>query len=141
MRLHRTRDEILTFFAGFVVASSGAMIAYQFTIPHGLRYQQTTTEVSTMPKTATPKPVPLNEQIAVIKRRLMQMENTYPRYVKEHRMTQEKADKDLDRFRAALDTLIRVKLIQTSPMAQDQLPLGTYTEPAAYHVGGTDAKN
>lgn len=54
--------------------------------------------------------VSINDQIAVIKRRLMQMENSYPRLVKEFEMTKERADNEIARYRAVLDTLLREKV-------------------------------
>lgn len=82
-----------------------------------------------MPRTEVTKPkreIPINDQIATIKRRLLQIENKYPRLVHEHRITQERADNEIDRYRAVLETLIRAK---------DQLnerALRTFTESAPY---------
>ena len=72
--------------------------------------------------------IPINEQIATVKRRLLQIENKYPRLVREHVITQERADNEIERFRAVLETLIKVKA--HADASAD--PPGTFTPPAPY---------
>lgn len=140
-RAHLARDKILTFLAGVLVAASLCMIGIQITLPHALKYQPVEKEFSVMPKSDTQpsRPIPINEQIAIVKRRLMQIENKYPRLVKEHAMTQERATNEIDRFRAVLDTLIRVREIELHPLravtTHVQHPLGTGDEQAPYKTG------
>lgn len=83
--------------------------------------------------------VSINDQIAVIKRRLMQMENSYPRLVKEFEMTKERADNEIARYRAVLDTLLREKVREDAVIKQINIAhtetLRTVTDRAPYDTG------
>lgn len=71
-------------------------------------------------------PVSINDQIAVVKRHVMRIENTYPRLVKECAMTEERANNEIVRFKAALATLMHQR------EREAVTTLKTFTPPAPY---------
>lgn len=104
----------------FVAGASTALLLFvagpglAFVVARNWSHESPPYEEPAMQKVTPPTvSVPINDQIAAIKRRLLQMENTFPRYVREHRMTQEKADKEIQRFRAALETLITARALNS----------------------------
>ena len=69
----------------------------------------------------------IDEQIAAIKRHLLQIENTNLRLVKDHQIIQECADKEIACFKSALDTLVRMRRLDTAS-------LRTVTPSAPYDI-------
>lgn len=49
--------------------------------------------------------VPIEHQVACVRREISMRERVYPRWVADHRMTQRKADEELAAMRAVLATL------------------------------------
>lgn len=156
-RIQKVRAWIQVRLAASLLVTVPLMIGAQLSVPHGLHHQPHEQEIARMskPEAARPtKPIPLNEQIAIVKRRLLQIENKYPRLVKEHAITQERAENEIARFRAVLDTLIVVKMHAdaTTKREIDQmnasaehlehkqtgLPLSTGNEQAPYKTGGAN---
>lgn len=52
--------------------------------------------------------VPIEDQIACLKRELAMRRGVYPRWVQQHKLTQANADKEMARMEAALATLQRI---------------------------------
>ncbi len=49
--------------------------------------------------------IPIEYQIRCVEREIAMRERVYPRWVEQHRMTQRKADEEIQAMRAVLETL------------------------------------
>jgi hypothetical protein len=67
--------------------------------------------------------IPINDQIAAVKRHLIHMENTYPRLVRQGVISQDRAGREIASFTAALDTLMRAR-------GREESYLRTYSSPS-----------
>lgn len=129
----RQVDQRAPFLIGIMVGLIICIVAHQLTIPKHVKQTIIRTTERAMPKqpiNAPSKEIPINEQIATVQKRLLRIENSYPRKVMEHEITKERAANEIDRYRAVLATLIRAK---------EREPLRTVTDQAPYVV--SDGKN
>lgn len=56
--------------------------------------------------------VPIDEQVRCVEREISMRERVYPRWVEQKRMTEKKADQELEAMRAVLETLHNIQLTE-----------------------------
>ncbi len=76
-------------------------------------------------------PTPMADQIACVRRELALRKNVYPKWVKNGRMTQLTADKEINALQAVHDTLVAVKGMDG---AAPSAPVGMAMPPAGHKI-------
>ena len=56
--------------------------------------------------------IPIDEQVKCVEREIGMRERVYPRWIEAKRMTQKKADQELEAMRAVLETLQNIQLTE-----------------------------
>ena len=56
--------------------------------------------------------VPIDDQVKCVEREISMRERVYPRWIEAKRMTQKKADQEIEAMRAVLDTLKNIQFTE-----------------------------